>query len=255
MSEFFTPENAIALLTLTGLEIVLGIDNIVFISILTQRLPREQQQTARTLGLWLAMFMRIGLVLAIGWVVGLVEPLFVVLGREVSGRDLILIGGGLFLVAKATYEIHDKLEGAEHPDGAAAATATFVNTVTQIVLLDAVFSLDSVITAVGMVEEIAIMIAAVVVAVGVMILASGAISRFIERRPTMKILALSFLILIGVVLVVEGFGGHVAKGYIYFAMGFSLSVELINQRIRKHGPPPSPVHLRGTGARALPLDG
>jgi len=250
MLELFSTENAVALLTLTGLEIVLGIDNIVFISILTQRLPLAEQARARQLGLWLAMFMRIGLLLAIGWVVGLVEPLFSVLGRPVSGRDLILVGGGLFLVGKATYEIHEKLEGEEPGEHPGAAGVTVMGTIIQIMLLDMVFSLDSVITAVGMVESIAVMITAVVIAVGVMILAAGAISRFIERRPTMKILALSFLILIGVVLVVEGFGGHVSKGYIYFAMGFSLGVELVNQRIRRA--PSHPVHLRGTGATALP---
>jgi predicted tellurium resistance membrane protein TerC len=245
MMELLTAENGIALLTLAVLEIVLGIDNIVFISILTQRLPEADRAKARQLGLWAAMVMRIGLLFVISWVVGLTEPLFEVLGGEVSGRDLILLGGGLFLVAKATSEIHDKLEGEEAHGKAAPVHATFGGVLLQIAVLDMVFSLDSVITAVGMVQEIAVMIAAVIIAIAVMMIFAGPISSFIERRPTMKILALSFLILIGVVLIVEGFGGHVQKGYIYFAMAFSLGVELINQRIRK--PSAQPVHLRGAG--------
>ena len=241
MEHLLTSENLIALLTLAGLEIVLGIDNIVFISILCGKLPPDQRNKARQIGLMLAMGMRIALLLAISWVMGLTEPLFAVLGNDFTGRDLILLFGGLFLVAKATWEIHDKLEGEAHgPDGA-KARASFAAILTQIVMLDIVFSLDSVITAVGMASEIAIMIAAVVIAVGVMLVFAGSISAFIERHPTMKMLALSFLLLIGVVLVADGFGQHVSKGYIYFAMAFSLFVEIMNIRIRK--PHAEPVHL------------
>jgi predicted tellurium resistance membrane protein TerC len=241
VAELLTSENLIALLTLAGLEIVLGIDNIVFISILCGKLPAAQQGRARQIGLLLAMGMRIVLLLAISWVMGLTAPLFSVLSQEFSGRDLILLLGGLFLVAKATWEIHDKLEGEEHgPDGRKAA-ASFVAILTQIVLLDIVFSLDSVITAVGMAQHIEIMIAAVMIAVGVMLIFAGSISSFIERHPTMKMLALSFLLLIGVVLVADGFGQHVSKGYIYFAMAFSLFVEVLNIRIRR--PKAEPVHL------------
>jgi predicted tellurium resistance membrane protein TerC len=241
MAELLTSESLIALLTLAGLEIVLGIDNIVFISILCAKLPAAQQANARRIGLLLAMGMRILLLLAISWVMGLTQPLFAVLSQEFSGRDLILLLGGLFLVAKATWEIHDKLEGEEHgPDGRRAA-ASFAAILTQIVLLDIVFSLDSVITAVGMAQHIEIMIAAVMIAVGVMLVFAGTISSFIERHPTMKMLALSFLLLIGVVLVADGFGQHVSKGYIYFAMAFSLFVEVLNIRIRK--PKAVPVHL------------
>jgi predicted tellurium resistance membrane protein TerC len=241
MAELLTSESLIALLTLAGLEIVLGIDNIVFISILCAKLPAAQQGNARRIGLLLAMGMRIVLLLAISWVMGLRATLFAVLGQEFSGRDLILLLGGLFLVAKATWEIHDKLEGEEHgPDGRRAAVS-FAAILTQIVLLDIVFSLDSVITAVGMAQHIEIMIAAVMIAVGVMLVFAGTISAFIERHPTMKMLALSFLLLIGVVLVADGFGQHVSKGYIYFAMAFSLFVEVLNIRIRK--PKAEPVHL------------
>jgi predicted tellurium resistance membrane protein TerC len=239
--ELLTSENLIALLTLAGLEIVLGIDNIVFISILVGKLPLEQQANARRIGLLLAMGMRIALLLAISWVIGLTEPLFAVLQHPFTGRDLVLLFGGLFLVAKATWEIHDKLEGEEHGPTGAKATASFAAILTQIVLLDIVFSLDSVITAVGMVSEISIMITAVVIAVGVMLVFAGSISEFIERHPTMKMLALSFLLLIGVVLVADGFGQHVSKGYIYFAMAFSLFVEIINIRVRRAKAPP--VHL------------
>jgi predicted tellurium resistance membrane protein TerC len=241
MADMFTSENLIALLTLTGLEIVLGIDNIVFISILVGKLPAAQQANARRTGLLLAMGMRILLLLAISWVIGLTQPLFSALEHEFSGRDLVLLLGGLFLVAKATWEIHDKLEGEAHGPGGTRAAASFVAILTQIALLDIVFSLDSVITAVGMAKHIEIMIAAVVIAVGVMMIFAGAISEFIERHPTMKMLALSFLLLIGVVLVADGFGQHVSKGYIYFAMAFSLFVELINIRIRR--PRAEPVHL------------
>jgi predicted tellurium resistance membrane protein TerC len=241
MAELLTSESLIALLTLTGLEIVLGIDNIVFISILCAKLPPAQRGNARRIGLLLAMGMRIALLLAISWVMGLTAPLFAVLGQEFTGRDMILLVGGLFLVAKATWEIHDKLEGEEHGAGGARAAASFAAILTQIVLLDIVFSLDSVITAVGMARHIEIMIAAVMIAVGVMLVFAGTISAFIERHPTMKMLALSFLLLIGVVLVADGFGQHVSKGYIYFAMAFSLFVEILNIRIR--GRKAEPVHL------------
>jgi predicted tellurium resistance membrane protein TerC len=240
MTELFTSENAIALLTLAGLEIVLGIDNIVFISILVAKLPAERQAAARRIGLLLAMGMRIALLLAISWVMGLTQPLFAILEHAFTGRDLILLVGGLFLVAKATWEIHDKLEGAGHgPAGVRAAS--FGQVLVQIMLLDVVFSLDSVITAVGMAGDVRIMIAAVVIAVLVMMVSAGSISAFIEKHPTMKMLALSFLLLIGVVLIADGFGQHVSKGYIYFAMAFSLFVEILNIRIRR--PIEPPVHL------------
>lgn len=241
MEALFTAENAIALVTLTALEVVLGIDNIIFIAVLTQRLPPERQPTARRVGLVAAMAMRIGLLLVIGWVMGLTATLFSVREHPVAGRDLILLGGGLFLVAKATWEIHDKLEGDEHVSGPVAAVS-FGSVIVQIMLLDIVFSLDSVITAVGMAKEIAVMIAAVVASVGVMLVFAETISRFIEEHPTMKMLALSFLILIGVMLILEGMGKHVEKGYIYFAMAFSLVVELINMSLRNR----EPVHLKQT---------
>lgn len=241
MEALFNAENAIALATLTALEIVLGIDNIVFIAVLTQRLPPERQPLARRLGLLAAMGMRIALLLVIGWVMGLTKTLFSVFEHSVAGRDLILLGGGLFLVAKATWEIHDKLEGDEHVGGSVAAVS-FGAVIFQIMLLDIVFSLDSVITAVGMAKEIAVMIAAVVASVGVMLVFAETISRFIEEHPTMKMLALSFLILIGVMLILEGMGRHVDKGYIYFAMAFSVAVELINMSLRKR----EPVHLKQT---------
>jgi predicted tellurium resistance membrane protein TerC len=239
LEALLTGENAIALATLAGLEIVLGIDNIVFIAILTQKLPPERQASARRVGLLAAMGMRIGLLLAIGWVMGLTKPLFSVLTWSFSGRDLILLLGGLFLVGKATWEIHDKLEGGEARADRKAAVS-FGAVILQIMLLDVVFSLDSVITAVGMADEIAVMIAAVMIAVGVMLVFAERISGFIERHPTMKILALSFLILIGTVLMLEGLGKHVDKGYIYFAMAFSLAVEMVNVRLRRG----SPVHLK-----------
>ena len=251
MAEFFTSENLIALLTLSALEIVLGIDNIVFISILVAKLPKAQQSGARRLGLLLAMGMRIGLLLAITWVMGLTKPLFALFEHPFTGRDLILLGGGLFLVAKATYEIHDKLEGHAHAGGAAPQTASYGAILVQIMLLDIVFSLDSVITAVGMAKHVGVMIAAVVIAVMVMMMAAGRISTFIERHPTMKMLALSFLLLIGVVLIADGFGQHVSKGYIYFAMAFSLFVEVLNLRVRGKGKgkgkgaePPVQLHQR-----------
>ena len=236
MAELFTTENAVALLTLTGLEIVLGIDNIVFISILCGKLPPEQQARGRRLGLGLAMIMRILLLLSISWVMGLTRPLFELSDHPISGRDLILLGGGLFLLAKATWEIHDKLEGAiseTTKERRARRYASFPAVLVQIALLDLVFSLDSVITAVGMARAIEIMIAAVVIAVLVMMAFAGAIGRFVERHPTLKMLALAFLILIGAMLVFEGLGTHVEKGYIYFAMAFSLAVEMLNMRLRK----------------------
>ncbi|HSR68559.1 MAG TPA: TerC family protein [Acidobacteriota bacterium] len=232
MIELLTAENLIALATLTALEIVLGIDNIVFIAIISAKLPKSQQPRARRLGLAAAMIMRILLLLGITWIMGLTRPLFEVLGHAFSGRDLILLIGGLFLIGKATYEIHDKLEASHKKDKSGKPRATFAAVIAQIMLLDVVFSLDSVITAVGMVKSIAIMIIAVITAVTVMLIFAEKISNFIEKHPTLKMLALSFLLLIGVMLVVEGTGQHVEKGYIYFAMGFSLLVELLNMRVR-----------------------
>jgi predicted tellurium resistance membrane protein TerC len=232
-------EGWIALLTLTVLEIVLGIDNIVFISILSGKLPAEQRERARKLGLSLAMLIRIGLLLSITWVMRLTAPILSVVGQEISGRDLILIIGGLFLMAKSTHEIHGNLEG-EVGEGTARVAASFGAVIVQILLLDIVFSLDSVITAVGMAEDVAIMVLAVVIAVGVMLLSSGTISEFVERHPTVKMLALSFLLLIGMSLLAEGFDQHIPKGYIYFAMGFSVFVEMINLRVRART---VPVHL------------
>ena len=233
------PEIWIALLTLTALEVVLGIDNIIFISILAGKLPREQQPRARSLGLGGAMVMRILLLLSIAWVIRLTAPLFTVLGQEISGRDLILLVGGLFLLGKSTFEIHDKLE-AEEGHSSKKVPASFVAVIVQIMLLDIVFSLDSVITAVGMVEQVGVMIAAVVIAVGIMLVAAGPISSFVDKHPTVKILALSFLLLIGMSLVAEGFDHHIPKGYIYFAMGFSVFVEALNLRLRAK----EPVELR-----------
>jgi predicted tellurium resistance membrane protein TerC len=249
VSELFTLDNLVALATLTGLEIVLGIDNVVFIAILAGKLPKELQSRARRIGLGLAMFMRILLLLAIGWVMGLTDPLISIPkfwtsaaadAHGISGRDLILLVGGLFLIAKATHEIHEKLEGPEQSEAPKLTTA-FGAVVLQIVLIDIVFSLDSVITAVGMVaasaEEkwigITIMITAVVISIAIMMAFAGKIGEFISRHPTMKMLALSFLILIGVVLVAEGLHAHVSKGYVYFAMAFSLLVEVLNMRLRK----------------------
>ena len=224
------PSIWIAFLTLTALEIVLGIDNIVFISILSGKLPEAQQARARNLGLALAMITRILLLLTLAWIIGLTAPIFEVMDHEISGRDLILIIGGLFLVAKSTSEIHHKLEGEDRTE--VKGTVSFRSVIIQILLLDIVFSLDSVITAVGMVDDVEVMIAAVVVAVGVMLLSAGAISEFVERHPTVKMLALSFLLLIGVTLIAEGFEQHISKGYIYFAMGFSVLVEMLNLRLR-----------------------
>ena len=234
-----TAEGWVALVTLTVLEIVLGIDNIVFISILAGRLPKESRARARKVGLTLAMLMRIALLLSITWVMRLTAPLFTVVGQDISGRDLILIVGGLFLLAKSTHEIHEKLEG-EEGGASAKVVASFGAIIVQIMLLDIVFSLDSVITAVGMAEDVAVMILAVIIAVGVMLVSAGAISDFVERHPTVKMLALSFLLLIGVSLVAEGFDQHIQKGYIYFAMFFSVFVEMINLRVRART---APVHL------------
>ena len=229
------PQAWIGLLTLTALEIVLGIDNIVFVSILAGKLPGEQQARARRLGLALAMITRILLLLSLSWLVGLTEPWFAVLGQEISGRDLVLLVGGLFLVGKSTYEIHDKLEGMEG-HGSRRVAPSFTSVLIQIMLLDIVFSLDSVITAVGMVNHIPVMVAAVMIAVAVMMVFAGPVSDFVHKHPTIKMLALSFLLLIGVMLIVEGFHQHVSKGYIYFAMGFSLFVEMLNIRSRKAAP-------------------
>jgi predicted tellurium resistance membrane protein TerC len=248
MFEFLAnPETwVVALLTLTVLEIVLGIDNIVFISILVGKLPREQQDRARIIGLGLAMFMRIALLFTISWIIGLTAPWFTIAGMEFSGRDLILIGGGLFLLGKATFEIHERLEGDDHAPGTVAAgTSSFASVIAQILALDLVFSLDSVITAVGMAEDLWVMVTAVVIAVGVMLISSGYIADFVNRHPTVKMLALSFLLLIGMSLVAEGLDFHIPKGYIYFAMGFSVFVEILNLRIRGRGKEKGePVHLR-----------
>ena len=245
MEALANPEVWIALLTLTSLEIVLGIDNIVFISILAAKLPADQQDRARKVGLGLAMLMRILLLLSLSWVIGLTEPLFDILDKGFSGRDLILLGGGLFLLAKSTLEIHEKLEGdAAHGDGTRGGTASFQSVIMQILLLDVVFSLDSVITAAGMAEDLWVMIVAVVIAVGVMLVSASAISDFVNEHPTVKMLALSFLLLIGVSLVAEGWGLHIPKGYIYFAMGFSVMLEILNLRVRaRHD---RPVLLRPT---------
>ena len=230
------PEVWIAFLALLSLEIVLGIDNIIFISILAGKLRPEQQPRARFVGLGLAMFMRIVLLFCLSWVIHLTEPLFSILGKDISGRDLILIFGGLFLLAKSTFEIHENLEGEPH-HASAKVRPTFTGVIVQILLLDIVFSLDSVITAVGMVDQVAIMIAAVVCAVIFMMAFSGALSSFVARHPTIKMLALSFLLLIGLSLLAEGFGVHVPKGYVYFAMGFSVFVEMLNLRLRKKRQP------------------
>ncbi|WP_068928096.1 TerC family protein [Planobispora rosea] len=236
------PQIWIGFFTLVGLEIVLGIDNVIFISILAGKLPPEQRDKARRLGLAAALISRLALLLALSWVVQLTNPLFEVLGQEISGRDLILILGGLFLLGKSVFEMHDSLEGKSgHASGKVAASFTAV--IIQIMILDIVFSLDSVITAVGMVDEIGVMIAAVIVSVVVMLVASGPISRFVEKHPSIKMLALSFLVLIGVVLLAEGFDQHIPKGYIYFAMAFSLVVELLNIRGRTKAGRAEPVEL------------
>jgi len=238
MEWLFNPEIWIALLTLTVLEVVLGIDNVIFISILAGKLPREQQAKARTIGLGLAMISRIALLFSLSFILRLTEPLFTI-GQDISGRDLILIIGGLFLVAKSTHEIHNKLEG-EQGEQSRKVGATYASVLIQIMLLDIVFSLDSVITAVGMSNDLIVMVTAVVASVLVMLVAAEPISAFVEKHPTIKILALSFLLLIGLSLVADGFGQHISKGYIYFAMGFSVFVEMVNIRVRRKS---KPVHL------------
>jgi predicted tellurium resistance membrane protein TerC len=251
-----SPAGWLAFATLLGLEVVLGIDNVVFISILATKLRPDQQKTARRVGLGLAMFMRIALLLSLSWVIGLTAPLFAipVLDHEISGRDLILIVGGLFLIAKSTREIHQKLEG-EEGHASARVRPSFSSVIIQVLLLDIVFSLDSVITAVGMVNDIGIMIAAIVVAVLLMLAFAAPISNFVERHPTFKMLALSFLLVIGVTLVADGWGVHIPKGYIYFSMAFSLFVETLNIRLRKPGPPVhlhEPITAAATGTPATP---
>ncbi len=241
-------ELLVALVTLTVLEIVLGVDNVIFISILSGKLPAAQQKKARRVGLLAAMGMRLLLLFSITWMARLTEPLFALLGNELSGRDLILIVGGLFLLAKATWEIHDKLEGGHDETGRVAAS--FASVIGQVMLLDIVFSLDSVITAIGMADDLRVMIAAVVIAVLVMLVAAEPISAFVEEHPTIKILALSFLLLIGISLVADGLGQHISKGYIYFAMGFSVFVEMINIRVRGPRAPVQLKHRYGDGEDA-----
>ena len=239
MDTLFTFSGAVALIALTSLEVVLGVDNVIFISILSSKLPLAQQGRAKRMGLLAAMGMRILLLLSIVWIIRLTAPFFYIWGHPISGRDLILIGGGLFLLAKATTEIHERLDG-EEGHSSARVRPSFAAVITQIVLLDIVFSLDSVITAVGMADEIIIMVTAVILAVGVMMFSAGPLSSFVNRHPTVKVLALSFLLLIGMSLVGEGLGMHIPKGYIYFALGFSVVVELINLRVRRIT---APVHL------------
>ena len=234
------PQAWIALLTLTILEIVLGIDNVIFISILSGKLPAEQQKKARTIGLAMALIMRVLLLLSLVWIIRLTAPLFTVLGHAISGRDLILLLGGLFLIAKSTHEIHDKLEG-EQGDAVKRIAPSLASVIVQISLLDIVFSLDSVITAVGMAKEIGVMIAAVIIAVLVMLVSAGSISAFVDRHPTVKMLALSFLLLIGTSLIAEGLDFHIPKGYVYFAMAFSVFVEVLNISLRRKA---KPVKLR-----------
>ncbi len=232
-----SPEAWVALATLTALEIVLGIDNIIFISILVARLPDEQRDRARRLGIMLAMLTRLALLFSISWVMGLTDPWFTVFGQEISGRDIILILGGLFLLAKSTHEIHNSIEGVEEEQAASAKANGFMMVLIQIAILDIVFSLDSVITAVGLVDHVSIMAIAIIIAVGIMLLASKSIGEFVDEHPTIKILALSFLIVVGLTLLLEGLDVHVPKGYIYFAMLFSLSVEALNIRMRKRSEP------------------
>ena len=232
MELLLSPEAWIAFATLTALELVLGIDNVIFISILVDKLPAESRERARQLGLFMAMFMRIGLLLALAWIVGLVNPLLTWGAQEFSGRDLILMAGGLFLLWKSTTEIHQTLEGAGHA-GSATGRATFGSVILQIMIIDLVFSLDSIITAVGMVDQVEVMIAAVVASVGLMMVFANGISRFVSAHPSIKMLALSFLVVVGVVLVAEGFEHHIPKGYVYFAMAFSVAVEMLNIRYRK----------------------
>ena len=246
-----SPDAWIALLTLTALEIVLGIDNVIFISILADKLPLDQRKRARLLGLSLAMFMRIALLLVLSWIVGLTEPVLSPFGHPVSGRDMILIGGGLFLIWKSTGEVHQLLEGEEGSESHKVASS-FAGVIAQIMVIDLVFSLDSIITAVGMVSEVGVMIAAVVASVGLMMLFASSIGRFVSDHPTIKMLALSFLVVVGVVLIADGFGHHVPKGYIYFAMAFSVGVEMLNIRMRKKVS--KPVDLREPYAREFGSD-
>jgi len=236
------PQIWIAFLTLTILELVLGIDNVIFISILAGKLPQRQQGRARTLGLAVAMLMRIALLFSISWIIRLTAPLFTVLAQEISGRDLILLIGGLFLLAKSTHEIHERLEGEEGHASASKRKISFSSVIVQIMLLDIVFSLDSVITAVGMTDQLGVMIAAVIVAVLGMMVFAGPIGTFVERHPTVKMLALSFLLLIGVTLIAEGLDQHIPKGYIYFAMAFSVLVEMLNLRLRPKSTAPVKLH-------------
>ena len=243
------PQAWIALATLTALELVLGIDNIIFISILVDKLPREKRELARRIGLFMAMFMRIGLLLVLAWIVGLVAPLFTVLGQEISGRDLILITGGLFLVWKATNEIHGSLEG-EEGEASSAVKATFTAVILQIMVIDIVFSLDSIITAVGMVDDVRIMIAAVILSVALMMLFARPIGEFVSDHPSIKMLALSFLVVVGVVLIAEGFDHKVPKGYVYFAMAFSVAVEMLNIHARKRKAKPVELHSPYRGSDA-----
>ena len=247
MDAFLTADGLIALVTLTFLEVVLGVDNVIFISILVGKLPKEQQQRGRTIGLGGAMGMRILLLLSLTWIMRLTEPLFTLFNHGFSGRDLILISGGLFLLWKATVEIHDKLEG-EEGHGTTKVKPSFGAVIGQIMLLDMIFSLDSVITAVGMANDISIMVTAVVIAVAIMMFSAKAIGDYVMRHPTVKVLALSFLLMIGLTLVADGVGFHIPKGYIYFAMGFSIFVEAINLRIR---PAHAPVELRNQPAREI----
>ncbi len=242
MLEFLTdPQLIVAFLTLTALELVLGIDNIIFISILVDKLPPERRAFARRLGLFLAMFMRLALLSVLAWLAGLNKALFEVMGQGFSARDLILLLGGLFLVWKSTGEIHQLLEG-EEGEASSTVKATFTAVIMQIIMIDLVFSLDSIITAIGMVNNLSVMVAAVVASVGLMMVASAPIGEFVSRHPTVKMLALSFLMVVGVVLIAEGFGHHVPKGYIYFAMAFSVIVEMLNIRIRKHAVKPVGLH-------------
>jgi predicted tellurium resistance membrane protein TerC len=240
------PQAWIAFATLTALELVLGIDNIIFISILVDKLPKARRELARRIGLFMAMFMRIGLLLLLAWIVGLVEPLFSILGKGISGRDLILILGGLFLIWKSTTEIHQSMEGEEHT-ASSAVKATFAAVIVQIMIIDLVFSLDSIITAVGMVDDVRIMIGAVVASVALMMVFAGPIGRFVSDHPTIKMLALAFLVVVGVVLVAEGFGQKVPKGYVYFGMAFSLAVEMLNIRMRKKSSNPVKLHTHIPG--------
>ena len=244
------PQAWIAFATLTALELVLGIDNIIFISILVDKLPKAQRERARKIGLFMAMFMRIGLLMVLAWIVGLVAPLFSVFSHEISGRDLILILGGLFLIWKSTGEIHQSLEG-EEEHAANVVKATFSAVILQIMVVDLVFSLDSIITAVGMVDDLPVMIAAVIVSVALMMLFAAPIGRFVSDHPTIKMLALAFLVVVGVVLVAEGFGHHVPKGYVYFGMAFSLGVEMLNIRMRKGSKRPVQLHAQAIPGRDI----